>query len=73
MDKHNYYNCHNITCRRKCEEDGYNQGIQNFYDKALNFEDYIEPYDVDNEKLLYSGCDITNMIVKIKKELLIKT
>ena len=73
MDKHNYYNCHNITCRRKCEDDGYNQGIQDFYDKVLNFEDYIEHCGFDNERLLYSGYDITNMIVKIKKELQIKT
>ena len=40
MDKHNYYNCHNITCRRKCEDDGYNQGIQDFYDKVLETTDY---------------------------------
>ena len=73
MNQHNYYNCHNITCRKKCEDDGYNQGIQDFYDKVLNFEDYIEPFDFDNEKLLYSGYDITNMIVKIKKELQMKT
>lgn len=50
------------------------KAIDEFYDKALNFEDYIEPLGVtdieeDSTTLLYSGKDITNMIVKIAKEL----
>ena len=42
--------------------------IDEFYDEVLNFEDYIEPITDDNGILLYSGCDITDMIVKIKKK-----
>lgn len=30
MHEHNYDNCHNITCRRKCEKDGYNQAVYEF-------------------------------------------
>lgn len=50
-------------------EDAYNKAIQDFYDKILNFEDYIEAEDIDGSCLLYAGKDITNMIVKIKNEL----
>lgn len=32
IPEHNYYNCHNLTCRRKCEKDGYNKAI----DDAMN-------------------------------------
>lgn len=46
-----------------------NKIIDEFYDEVLNFEDYIEPITDDNGILLYSGCDITDMIVKIKKKL----
>ena len=30
IPEHNYYNCHNLTCRRKCEKDGYNKAIDDF-------------------------------------------
>lgn len=51
---------------------GYNQAIDDFYDKVLNFEDYIEPISIYNGGTLqlYSGKDITTMIKKIKDELL---
>lgn len=51
--------------------DGYNRAIDEFYDEILNFEDYIEPVDTSDfgAVLLYSGIDITNMIVKIKEQL----
>ena len=54
----------------KCyaEIKSYNKAIQDFYDKVLNFEDYIEPKEY-SDVLLYSGKDITNMIVQIKNEL----
>lgn len=50
---------------------GYNKAIDEFYDEILNFEDYIEPLDTSDNglALLYSGADITDMIVKIKKQL----
>lgn len=47
----------------------YDKAIQDFYDKALNFEDYIQPCNECDGMLLYSGIDITNMIVTIKEEL----
>ena len=27
LKEHNYDNCHNYTCRKKCEKDGYNKAI----------------------------------------------
>lgn len=55
----------------KAREHGYAKGIDDFYDNVLNFEDYIEPIDTSEfgAVLLYSGNDITNMIVKIKEEM----
>jgi hypothetical protein len=31
--EHTYENCHNITCRRKCQKDGYNMAIEEFAEK----------------------------------------
>lgn len=65
--------CFRADC--ECDNDideaykqGYNEAIQDFYDKVLNFEDYIEPREY-SDVLLYSVKDITDMIVKIKNEL----
>lgn len=33
--EHNYYNCHNVTCRRMCEKDGYERAISEFEDTAI--------------------------------------
>ena len=65
-DCEHYDNCSNYIYSK-----GYNQAIDDFYDKVLNFEDYIEPLDTSDSGsiLLYSGKDITNMIVKIKEEI----
>lgn len=35
IPEHNYDNCHNVTCRRKCEKDGYNKAIDDFEQKLL--------------------------------------
>lgn len=58
------------NCKRLLAEER-NKTIEEFYDKVLNFEDYIEPLDTSEfgAVLLYSGKDITNMIVKIKEQL----
>lgn len=47
------------------------KAIDEFYDEVLNFEDYIEPIDTfeNGAILLYSGKDITDMIVKIKEQI----
>lgn len=37
MEKHTYENCHNITCRRKCQKDGYNMAINEFAEKIKDF------------------------------------
>ena len=49
-------------------QDTRNKAVDEFYDNILNFEDYIEPIE-DGGVLLYSGVDITNMIVKIRNGL----
>lgn len=36
LQEHNYDNCHNITCRRRCEKDGYNKAIDDFTEKLSN-------------------------------------
>ena len=33
--EHDYDNCHNLTCRRRCEEDGYNKAINDFVGKFI--------------------------------------
>lgn len=60
-----YHNCKRLLVEER------NKAIDEFYDEILNFEDYIEPVDTSDfgAVLLYSGIDITNMIVKIKEQL----
>lgn len=48
---------------------GYSDGLWNFYEKALNFEDYIEPVNEEYGTNLYDGKDITRMIINIYTEL----
>ena len=45
------------------------KAIDDFYDKVLNFEDYIEPVSIIDATQLYSGRDITKMIQKIVEEM----
>lgn len=45
------------------------KAIDDFYDKVLNFEDYIEPKAQIHAELMYSGRDITYMIRKIADQL----
>ena len=37
IPKHNYDNCHNVTCKRKCRKDGYEHAIDDF----IKSEDYL--------------------------------
>lgn len=37
IPEHNYDNCHNTTCRRKCKKDGYEHAIDDF----VKSEDYL--------------------------------
>jgi hypothetical protein len=52
-------------------KEGYNKGIDAFYDKALNFEDYINPIEIYGVQL-YSSINISSVSMVIKKELLNK-
>lgn len=45
--EHNYDNCRNITCRRKCQKDGYNDAINDI--KKRFRADYDEMLSVDME------------------------
>ena len=36
LKEHNYDNCHNLTCRMKCEKDGYVKGIDDFSEACKN-------------------------------------
>lgn len=39
--EHNYDNCHNYTCRKKCEKDGYARAIDEFAEEAMKqFTDF---------------------------------
>ena len=42
IPKHNYDNCHNVTCRRRCEKDGYDKAINNC--KSVIDNAYIQEY-----------------------------
>lgn len=51
-------------------KDGYVKAIDDFADKVMNFEDYIEPVCIYNgTNQLYSGKDISKMIKKIAEEM----
>ena len=36
IPEHNYDNCHNATCKRKCRRDGYEQGVDDFVKFAID-------------------------------------
>ena len=50
MAEHTYENCHNITCRRKCQKDGYNMAIDEFAEKLKREYVYI---DVTSDDMVY--------------------
>lgn len=60
IPEHTYENCHNVTCRRKCERDGYNKAIDEFA-KALkkHINNIHEPLD---------GYDVDEVVEELKKE-----
>jgi hypothetical protein len=64
--EHTYENCHNITCRRKCQKDGYNMAIDEFaeklhereFDNAYGTNIVLTPKEVDEiAKELKGGAD----------------
>ena len=38
--EHNYDNCHNLTCRKLCERDGYNAAIKDFSEQLNQAVEY---------------------------------
>lgn len=56
-EEHNYDNCNNLTCRRKCEKDGYNRGIEKFAETIKNSKD-AHAWSCRDLNLEY--CDATN-------------
>ena len=36
VKEHNYDNCHNYTCRKKCEKDGYAKAIDEFANRLAS-------------------------------------
>lgn len=49
MEKHTYENCHNITCRRKCQKDGYNKAIDEFAEAIM-----VKATE-ESEKVVFDG------------------
>ena len=48
VKEHNYDNCHNLTCRRKCEKDGYAKAIEEFAERVKE----VHPFTIlELEKL----------------------
>ena len=50
--KHTYENCHNLTCRRKCQKDGYNMAIDDFAEKLK--AELSQQIFSDEEKFKYA-------------------
>ena len=48
IPEHTYENCHNLTCRRKCEKDGYNKAIDDFAESLREKRD---------KQTMKVGCD----------------
>lgn len=73
IHEHTYDNCHNATCRRKCNKDGYNQAIDDFYRKMKKYMEtieqatYIDEINKGNDN--YSAMAIYDDIDEIAEEL----
>lgn len=53
IKEHNYDNCHNYTCRKKCEKDGYNKAIDEFVEEALK---QFTEFDLKDGYPTVGGC-----------------
>lgn len=65
IPEHNYYNCHNLTCRRKCEKDGYNKAIDDF--KKMMTIEKIKEYAESEGFININNCSL--MIFDIAEQL----
>lgn len=41
--EHNYENCHNLTCRTRCEKDGYVKGIDEYAERLVSETEWYSP------------------------------
>lgn len=65
IPEHTYDNCHNITCRRKCEKDGYNKAINDLVKEVCKkFTEYER-----NGVYRFCCCEIKQDIVDIAEKL----
>ena len=67
IPEHTYENCHNLTCRRKCEKDGYNKAIDDYMNKLCNhcMQQTNECYKPECP-FCTDGCDVVNIAEKMK-------
>lgn len=49
MKEHNYDNCHNLTCRRKCQEEGRRQACERILERL---EDELKLADANKIKCI---------------------
>ena len=54
MKEHNYDNCHNISCRRRCEDNGYNNALDTAIEKFLEYGCIVVEWnkELSKEKLV---------------------
>lgn len=43
QSEHNYENCHNLTCRTRCEKDGYVKAIDEYADRLASETEWYHP------------------------------
>lgn len=63
--EHNYENCHNLTCRTRCEKDGYVKGIDNFVETLNRHE---QENWIDHMEYGITWSDIELVAKKLKGE-----
>ena len=63
--EHNYENCHNLTCRTRCEKDGYVKGIDDFVETLNRHE---QENWIDHMEYGITWSDIELVAKKLKGE-----
>lgn len=63
--EHNYENCHNLTCRTRCEKDGYAKGIDDFVETLNRHE---QENWIDHMEYGITWSDIELVAKKLKGE-----
>lgn len=63
--EHDYDNCHNLTCRRRCEKDGYNKAIDDFVEKLDNHT-FVEKIETNYSNSVSFMREIRKMAEQLK-------